>query len=318
LAYQITGGYPYFLQELGYAVWTVAEGPEVTADDVGDAEPGYEAKLDSSFFRVRLDRTADLQRAYLRAMAQLGPEPQKAADVAALMGRPSTDLGPTRAELINMGLLTFRRYVPGALDDQSVTGPLRMTGSTDAGDRTRLDRQVIHNSSGSRLPDPPVSRALLVEAPTHFRGHLDLGSFRDGFTVRSQTGRGPRKLFPTRLFAANRPQILTHNRACSSRTGPASSADLDLLVAEVRDQLKISAQSGDVAVEHLDAGQLAVLDLRDTPDCDAHDVGHLTLSQAATSPQLGQPVRPDHGERPGLTCSDLFGSRCRDVAIADL
>ena len=101
----ITGGYPYFLQELGYAVWTVAEGPEITVDDVRAAAPAYESKLDASFFRVRLDRTTDLQRAYLRAMAQLGSAAQKASDVADLMGRASTNLGPTRAELINMGLL---------------------------------------------------------------------------------------------------------------------------------------------------------------------------------------------------------------------
>lgn len=101
----LTEGYPYFLQELGYAVWTVAAGPEITDEDVRDAIPAYEAKLDGSFFRVRLDRATELQRAYLRAMAQLGPEPQKAADVAEVMGRTSTNLGPTRAELINMGLL---------------------------------------------------------------------------------------------------------------------------------------------------------------------------------------------------------------------
>jgi hypothetical protein len=104
-AVKITGGYPYFLQELGYAVWTVAEGPTITRDDVVTTVPGYEAKLDESFFRVRLDRATELQRAYLRAMAQLGPEPQKASDVADVMGRTSQNLAPTRAELINMGLL---------------------------------------------------------------------------------------------------------------------------------------------------------------------------------------------------------------------
>lgn len=104
-AVRITGGYPYFVQELGYAVWTVAAGPTVTRSDVLTAVPAYEAKLDESFFRVRLDRATELQRAYLRAMAQLGPEPQKAADVAAVMGRTSENLGPTRGELINIGLL---------------------------------------------------------------------------------------------------------------------------------------------------------------------------------------------------------------------
>ena len=81
-AVTITGGYPYFLQELGYAVWTVAEGPVISRDDVLAAVPGYEAKLDESFFRVRLDRATALQRSYLRAMAQLGPQPHKASDVA--------------------------------------------------------------------------------------------------------------------------------------------------------------------------------------------------------------------------------------------
>jgi len=41
----------------------------------------------------------------MRAMAELGSEPQKASDVANVMKRESTQLGPTRAELIDMGLL---------------------------------------------------------------------------------------------------------------------------------------------------------------------------------------------------------------------
>jgi hypothetical protein len=105
LAVEVTGGYPYFLQELGYAVWGIASGDVITREDVANAVPIYESKLDSSFFRVRLDRTTSLQRAYLRAMAQFGPAPQKAADVAELMGRTSPQIAPTRAELINMGLL---------------------------------------------------------------------------------------------------------------------------------------------------------------------------------------------------------------------
>ncbi len=105
LAVTITRGYPYFIQELGYQVWTLATANRIQREDVELARDAYEAKLDSSFFRVRLDRATPLQTAYMRAMAQLGPEPQKAADVARLLGRDSTQLGPTRAELIEMGLL---------------------------------------------------------------------------------------------------------------------------------------------------------------------------------------------------------------------
>jgi hypothetical protein len=103
--FEITQGYPYFIQELGFATWDMTEASPISLADVDQATDAYRAKLDSSFFRVRLDRSTDLQTAYLRAMAELGPEPQKAADVAALLHRESTQLGPTRAELIDMGLL---------------------------------------------------------------------------------------------------------------------------------------------------------------------------------------------------------------------
>lgn len=105
MALKITQGYPYFIQELGYQVWGVASGNRVRRDDVKVARDAYEAKLDSSFFRVRLDRATPLQTAYMRAMAELGSQPQKASDVARVMGRESTQVGPTRAELIDMGLL---------------------------------------------------------------------------------------------------------------------------------------------------------------------------------------------------------------------
>ena len=104
-AFELTEGYPYFIQELGYQVWMVANDQVITLGDVEDAKDAYEAKLDESFFRVRLDRATQLQIAYMRAMAELGPASQKAADVAAVMGRESTQLAPTRSELIAMGLL---------------------------------------------------------------------------------------------------------------------------------------------------------------------------------------------------------------------
>lgn len=104
-AIAFTEGYPYFLQELGYAVWTIATQGVVRLADVQAAQRLVEDKLDGSFFRVRIDRTTELERAYLRAMAELGPEPHLAGDVARLLGRSSTQCGPTRSQLIDKGLL---------------------------------------------------------------------------------------------------------------------------------------------------------------------------------------------------------------------
>ena len=105
LAVDLTHGYPYFIQELGYQTWIVAEHDRVTRNDIISAREAYVNKLDGSFFRDRLDRATQLQTAYMRAMAQLGPEPQRAADVAALMGRESPQVAPIRSQLIDMGLL---------------------------------------------------------------------------------------------------------------------------------------------------------------------------------------------------------------------
>lgn len=104
-----TEGYPYFIQEYGRIVWDEAEDAPISAADVANVRPLVAAKLDGSFFRVRAERTTPLELRYLRAMAELGQDPQKAGDVAAVLRRGAAQVGPTRARLIEKGLL----YTPG-------------------------------------------------------------------------------------------------------------------------------------------------------------------------------------------------------------
>lgn len=110
LAYAYTEGYPYFLQEVGSAAWETGDDNLITKDDVESAIGQVETELDQSFFRVRVERCTDLELAYLRAMAELGPDAQKSGDIAVCLGyERSEQLGPTKAGLINKGLL----YTPG-------------------------------------------------------------------------------------------------------------------------------------------------------------------------------------------------------------
>jgi hypothetical protein len=104
-----TEGYPYFLQEYASIVWDLDGDATITLAAAEEAKDLVEAKLDGSFFKVRAERTTDLELQYLRAMAELGAEPQLARDVAKLLNRTSEQLGPTRARLIDKGLL----YTPG-------------------------------------------------------------------------------------------------------------------------------------------------------------------------------------------------------------
>jgi hypothetical protein len=101
-----TEGYPYFVQEYGKFVWDLApEGEPISEAVAREAQRAVEAKLDESFFRVRAERTTELELRYLRAAAELGPGPHAAGDVAAVLGRTSEQLGPTRARLIDKGLI---------------------------------------------------------------------------------------------------------------------------------------------------------------------------------------------------------------------
>lgn len=102
-------GYPYFLQEYGKIVWDEAASSPIRLSPVRRVTALVEAKLDGSFFRVRAERTTELELQYLRAMAELGPHPQRASDVAKVLRRTSEQLGPTRSRLIEKGLL----YTPG-------------------------------------------------------------------------------------------------------------------------------------------------------------------------------------------------------------
>jgi AAA ATPase-like protein len=108
---EATQGYPYFLQEFGKQAWDVADGPAaITLDDVIRSIPVATAELDDGFFRVRTGRTSDPERAYLRAMAELGPGPVGSGDVANILGRKITSLAPTRDGLIKKALCYSPRY----------------------------------------------------------------------------------------------------------------------------------------------------------------------------------------------------------------
>lgn len=105
LIVQYTQGYPYFLQEYGKIVWDESSESYITRDDAESILPLVEAKLDESFFRVRAERSTDLELKYLYAMAELGPDPHRASEVARRIGRTAEQAGPIRARLIDKGLL---------------------------------------------------------------------------------------------------------------------------------------------------------------------------------------------------------------------
>lgn len=97
--------YPYFLQEWGKHAWDVASKSPITRHDVEEASVLALAALDESFFRVRFDRLTPSERLYVRAMAELGPGPHRSGDIAQVLKKKVTALGPIRAQLIDKGMV---------------------------------------------------------------------------------------------------------------------------------------------------------------------------------------------------------------------
>ena len=117
--FQLTQGYPYFIQEWGYQSWNHAEKSPISLVNVQKATATVIQRLDANFFRVRFDRLTPREKEYLRAMAYLGSNAQRSSDIAEVLGVKMNSLGPTRANLINKGMI----YSPG-YGDMAFTVPL--------------------------------------------------------------------------------------------------------------------------------------------------------------------------------------------------
>lgn len=115
----VTKGYPYFLQEWGYQSWNLAQSTPIDLETVHAATRESIRKLDQSFFRVRFDRLTPREKDYLRALAELGTEPQRSGDIAHLLGVKSESVAPLRNGLIKKGMI----YSP-AHGDTAFTVPL--------------------------------------------------------------------------------------------------------------------------------------------------------------------------------------------------
>ena len=103
--FQLTRGYPYFLQEWGYQAWNHASTSPISLDVVRQTSAIVSRRLDQNFFRVRFDRLTPREKKYLRAMAELGPGPNRTGDIADKLGVKINTLGPVRASLIDKGMV---------------------------------------------------------------------------------------------------------------------------------------------------------------------------------------------------------------------
>ncbi|RYF44724.1 MAG: ATP-binding protein, partial [Comamonadaceae bacterium] len=107
LALDAAGGYPYFLQEVGKAVWNNARGPVFTVEDAQVGTDIAREEANAVLHQSRWDRATPAQKDLLHALAEEGDgKGVVVRDLARAMGKPSASaLSMPRDELIKTGLV---------------------------------------------------------------------------------------------------------------------------------------------------------------------------------------------------------------------
>jgi hypothetical protein len=110
--YELTQGYPYFIQEFAKQAWDLAEEGSgvIRPNDVVRGTPLALDELDEGFFQLSAGKTTEPERAYLRAMAELGPGVVRSAEVASLLRKRTTQVAPVRDTLIKKALCFSPRF----------------------------------------------------------------------------------------------------------------------------------------------------------------------------------------------------------------
>ncbi|QWW19435.1 AAA family ATPase [Schaalia sp. 19OD2882] len=102
---EASGGYPYFIQEFGSALWRVAEHGPLTREHALRAREEGTRVLDETFFATRWARATPAERKYMIQMSVDKDSSTRTSDIADRTGRPPTSFGPIRAKLISKGLI---------------------------------------------------------------------------------------------------------------------------------------------------------------------------------------------------------------------
>lgn len=100
-----TGGYPFYLQQLGEHAWNLAQRSPINADVIAAAIPSAQTALDSSIYQVRAQRATEAERQYMRGMAESGAGPYRSGNVARKAGKSTTALSQIRQRLLDKGLI---------------------------------------------------------------------------------------------------------------------------------------------------------------------------------------------------------------------
>jgi len=106
----ITKGYPFFIQQFCKLVYQKAENDIIEKNEVEDTISEFFETLDNGFFKVRYERCADSDKKFIFAMVKCEELPCTISHISKELGKKGKTISPTRAQLINKGIIYPVRY----------------------------------------------------------------------------------------------------------------------------------------------------------------------------------------------------------------
>ena len=109
--YDLTGGYPYFIQFFCDNLWrNIDKVNNITINDVNSTINSYFKRLDEGFFKSTFDRCTDKEKEFIQAMVKCGELPCTINNVAKILKKSVGSISPIRAQLINKGIIYSVKY----------------------------------------------------------------------------------------------------------------------------------------------------------------------------------------------------------------
>jgi hypothetical protein len=102
---EITGGYPFFLQEYGSACWLMAEKSPIDTNIIDKACMYASEQLDKGFFLSRWERSTGAEKQYMRAMALDEDRDSLTKDISNRLGVKHSAVSSLRSRLIQKGII---------------------------------------------------------------------------------------------------------------------------------------------------------------------------------------------------------------------
>lgn len=110
LIYEITKGYPFFIQQMCQIVYNNTLKTTISDMDVKENIDEFFKLLDNGFFKVRYERCSETDKKFIFAMVKCEELPCTISNVANNLNKNVNSISTTRAQLINKGIIYPIRY----------------------------------------------------------------------------------------------------------------------------------------------------------------------------------------------------------------